>query len=159
MALAQTIKAELGDEWIPLVYRTKIRSHRTRAFEIYVPEKENDISIEHTLLGIQLRSPERSIACPDLSTARYLRVFARIGYRRVAVPYDITKIPAIADELESSWQRTLLLLGEYAGDCSPQVSGRYRAGLIRLLRNELNEVGAGDMMPAFDAETRQRDRK
>lgn len=156
MALAQKIKSELGQEWIPLVYIGEVRSGRTRAFELDVSEKENDVSIEHTLLGIQLKSPDRSIACPDLSTARYLRVFVRIGCRQVAIPYDITKISAIADELESSWQRTLLLLGKYTGDCSPQVRGRYRAGLVRLLRSEITEAGAGDLMPAFDRETRQR---
>ena len=39
----------------------------------------------------------------------YLQVFARIGCQEVAIPYDITKISTIADDLESSWQKILLL--------------------------------------------------
>lgn len=155
MGLPQDIKKELGDDWIPHIYSAKVRSKKTRAFEINVSEKENRISIVHTLLGIQLKAPAALIACPDLSTARYLRVFARIGCSSIAVPYDITRISSIADELESSWHRTLLLLDARTREKSPQVKGRYRGNLVRRLRIELNEAGAGDMMPAFNTETRQ----
>jgi hypothetical protein len=42
--------------------------------------------------------------------SRYLSVFARIGCRKVAVPYDISILPAIADELETCWHRMLLII-------------------------------------------------
>ena len=66
--------------------------------------RENQAEIQYTLLGIELKVGKRRFACPDLATARYMRVFARIGCREFAVPYDITQISAAADELETSWQ-------------------------------------------------------
>lgn len=159
MSLTDEIIKDLGKEWIPTIYRERIRTQRTRAFEISVPSKENRVDIVHTLLGIQLKTRGKLIACPDLSTARYLRVFARIGCSDVAVPYDITRISSLADELESAWQRSLLILGEKSVDDSPQTRGRYRGAMIRTIRNQIEQFGAGDLMPAFDTETRQRKRE
>ena len=53
------------------------------------------------MLGIELKVANRRLLCPDLATARYLSVFARLGCDVIAVPYDITQISRIADELES----------------------------------------------------------
>jgi len=39
-----------------------------------------------------------------------LSVFARLGCNLIAVPYDITQISSIADELESGWHRMMLLI-------------------------------------------------
>src|SRR5678815_3050191 len=92
------------------IYAEKIRTLRTRSYSLEIPERENDVGILHTLLGIELKVGRRRFASPDLATARYMRVFARLGCREFAVPYDITKISTLADELETSWQRGLLLL-------------------------------------------------
>src|SRR5262245_26391338 len=102
------IKDALGTEWIPAIYRN-IRDGRTRSYKMDIPRRENRAEILHTLLGIELKVGKMRLSCPDLSTARYLRVFARIGCGDVAIPYNITEIPALADRLESAWQRTLLL--------------------------------------------------
>jgi hypothetical protein len=153
---ALEIREKLAGEWIPAIYRDKVRSQRTRSYRMEIPEKENRAEIQHTLLGVELKVGKIRLACPDLSTARFLTVFSRIGCRDVALPYDITKIPALADELESAWQKTLLHLGEAAGAKSPQVRGKMRSGLIRLIRNEISEIGAGEMMPRFDKPAGQR---
>ena len=150
------IKSELEEAWIPSIYAAEIRSLKTRAFDLNFPAKENDVEIVHTLLGIQLRSGKRLIGCPELATARYLRVFARIGLGIVAIPYDITNLSGFADKLESGWQRSLLLLEPYLKGLNPQMKGRKRAGLVRLMRDELIAIGPGEMMPDFDTETRQR---
>jgi hypothetical protein len=99
-------------------------------------------------LGIELKIAKRRIACPDLATARYLRVFARIGCRKIAVPYDISRISLLADELETAWQNTLLLLGD--------TSARARSNLIKSMRTEINEIGPGNAMPEFRQSTRQK---
>ena len=154
----EQIKSELGEDWIPTIYGEEIRALKTRAFDLNFPSKENDVEILHTLIGIQMKSGKRLIGCPDLSAARYLRVFARIGCGIVAIPYDITLISGFADRLESSWQKTLLLLKAEIKELTPQLGGRKRAALVRLMRNELVEIGPGEMMPDFDTETRQRRR-
>jgi len=104
------IRSGLGELWIPAIYEAKVRTQRTRAISMPIPGRENEAEILHTLLGIELKVGKRRIACPDLATARYLRVFARLGCGTVAIPYDITKVSPLADELEVAWQRLKLLI-------------------------------------------------
>ena len=151
MNLIDEARSELGDLWIADLYRNKVRSQRTRSLHLDVPERENVPEILHTLLGIELKIGRRRLACPDLATARYLRVFARLGVRDVAVPYDITRISVIADELETAWQKMILLLREKGRE-----TGRDRSALVRKLRAEINDIGPGEVMPVFDRETKQR---
>ncbi len=156
MDKAADIREKLGAEWLPEIYRAKVRSQRTRAHRLEVAPHENRAVIQHTLLGIELKVGNQRLACPDLSTARYLQIFARLGCQNVAVPYDITKISTLADELESSWQKILLLLEDSAGDKTAAVKGRMRANLIKELRREIEKIGAGSLMPEFKQSTKQR---
>ena len=70
-------------------------------------------------------------------------MFARIGCHRAAIPYDITKISHVADELESSWHRMLLLSDKLTADHSVAFGARLRRALIAKVRNEITEAGAG----------------
>lgn len=156
MDVAVEIKERLEEMWLVNIYRDRIRPLRTRSYSLDIPERENAVEIQHTLLGVELKVGNVRLACPDLSTARYLQVFARFGCREIAVPYDITKISTLADELESAWQRILLLFGEATKDKSASAKGRMRSGLIKDIRGELDEIGAGEKMPEFRQTTKQR---
>lgn len=156
MAITAEIKEKMGDEWLPEIYRSKVRVQRTRSHHLDIPQRENRAAVWHTLLGIELKVGNKRFSCPDLSTARYLQIFARMGCREVAIPYDITKISSIADELESSWQKSLLLLSETVKNKTPAVKGRMRAALIKEIREEIDEIGAGALMPEFKQTTKQR---
>jgi len=156
MEIAAEIKENLGDEWLPSIYREKVRTQRTRAHRLEIASRENRAVVQHTLLGIELKVGNKRFACPDLSTARYLQVFARLGCQEVAVLYDISKISTVADELESSWHKSLLLLEEAAKAKTPSVKGRMRAALIKEMRDEIAEIGAGALMPEFKQSTKQR---
>jgi hypothetical protein len=145
------LKNNLGEFWIPTIYADKIRSNRTRALSMNIPEKPNAPEILHTLLGVELKVGKVRISCPDLSTARYLQVFTRIGVRDVAIPYDISRISTLADDLETGWQRMALLLADEPA--------RTRNAAIKSVRDAINEIGAGEVMPAFDTPTRQRTAK
>ncbi len=153
MSITDDIIAEMGEQWLPLLYADKVRGQRTRAVSLDIPERENQADIMHTLLGIELKVGRNRFACPDLATARYMRVFARIGCREFAIPYDITRISAIADELETSWQRLLLL-----ADIKSQHRGtaKVRSQAIKMVRLALSETGPGEKMPEFDVSTKQR---
>ena len=157
MDIASDIRRHLADEWIGAVYR-EIRDGRTRSVRLEHPERENQAEIQYTLLGIELKVGKRRFAAPDLATARYMRVFARIGCREFAVPYDITQISAIADRLETSWQTTLLLLDDRTKHLSQRSRSLTRSKLIKTLREEIAKIGAGELMPLFNRETRQRKR-
>jgi len=147
---------KLQNSWIPTVYLDKVRSQRTRSYVMDIPERENKPEILFTLLGIELKVGKKRFSCPDLATARYLLVFARLGCRDVAIPYDITKISVIADELEVAWQKLLLFHDDQLAGSSPQGYGRSRAALVRKVRQEITETGAGSQMPEFKNSTRQR---
>ncbi len=156
MEIALEIREKLEEMWLASIYRDKIRSLRTRSYELNIPERENQSEIQHTLLGVELKVGNIRLACPDLSTARYLQVFARLGCQEIAIPYDITKISTLADELESSWQQILLHFDEKTLGKPPSAIGRLRSGLVKEIRHELDEIGAGEKMPQFNQSTKQR---
>ncbi len=156
MDIGVDISAALGDEWLPNLYRDRVRSQRTRSIHITVPERENTAEIQYTLLGIELKVGKQRFASPDLATARYMRVFARIGCPEFAIPYDITKISAAADELETAWHRSLLIFDDLTDGKPPKSLSSLRSRLIKTLRSEIADIGPGEAMPAFDRQTRQR---
>ena len=149
------IENTLGESWLPRIY-DRILKTRTRSYQFPPVPKTVAPQIHHTLLGIELKVGRRRMLCPDLATARYLAVFARVGSSSVAIPYDITKISMLADELESSWHRMLLLVDEVAGDRSAAFRARLGRQLIGKVREEIAAAGAGPRMPEFKQSTRQR---
>jgi hypothetical protein len=150
------VRADLKDAWLPHIYRERIRKARTRSYTFEGLTDKPRIAIQHTLLGVELVAGRRRLLCPDLATARYLSVFARAGCEHVAVPYDITKISQFADELESSWQRMLLLADHLAAGKSDAFKTKIRRLLIAHIRAEVSEAGAGSPIPEFKQSTKQR---
>src|ERR687886_1358895 len=122
---------------------------RTRSHGVPARTKNAGVEILHTLLGIELKVGRRRVSCPDFATARYLSVFARAGVARVAVPYDITKISRLADDLESAWQRTLLLADHLTEGRAPAFRARVRSAALREVRREIEEAGPRAALPAF----------
>jgi len=153
---ANAVKERLGSNWLANIYREKVRTQRTRSFTLGLPNRENKIEIMHTLLGVEVKAGRKRISCPDLATARYLAVFARIGLETIAVPYEINKISFLADELESSWRRMLLLASESNPNGSDAFQKKVRKSLIDDLRHEIKEEGFGPAVPQFNQNTKQR---
>ena len=153
---ANQVKAELGNAWLPNIYRDRIRKLRTRSYTLPPQTSKVRVEIQHTLLGVELKTGKKRLLCPDLATARYLSVFARAGCEQVALPYDITNISQLADELESSWYRMLLLVDHYAGGKPEALNSRIRKLLISKIRAEILEAGPGTSVPEFKQTTRHR---
>jgi len=152
---AAQVQADLGDAWLPQIYR-RVRNKRTRSYHFEGLGKKTRVEIQHTLLGVELQAGRKRLLCPDLATARYLCVFARAGCEHVAVPYDITKVSQIADELESSWHRMLLLSDHYTRDRTQALKARVARLLLARVRSEISEEGPGALMPEFKTATSQR---
>ena len=150
---ADQIKALLNEAWLPQIYRERVLKKRTRSYHFGALARGARVEVQHTLLGVELKVGRRRFLCPDLATARYLSVFARASCQDVAVPYDITRLSHIADELESSWQRMLLLIEHHVPE---PLRTRIRGLLIARLRVEIAEAGAGTAIPEFKQSTRQR---
>lgn len=153
------VKEHLGEAWLPRIYRERVMPLRTRSHAIPPVTKGARVEVQHTLLGVELKVGRRRVSCPDYATARYLAVFARAGCSDVAVPYDITKISSLADELESAWQR-MLLFGEHTSEGrGKSFVARVRALLVRDVRGEIERAGAGTAVPQFNQNTSQRQRR
>ena len=153
---AKRVLEQLAETWIPRIYRDRILKLRTRSYHFETPTPSARVIIQHTLLGVELKIGRKRLLCPDLATARYLSVYARLGCKDVAVPYDITKISQLADELESSWYRMLLLVGQESKAQSARFKGRLRGLLLAKIRTEIGEYGPGTQVPEFRQSTKQR---
>lgn len=153
---AQKIQQKLGEAWLPRIYRERILKLRTRSYHFETANNSARVEIQHTLLGVELKVGRKRLLCPDLATARYLSVFARLGCKDVAVPYDITKISHLADELESSWYRMLLLSEQETKANSARSKGRLRGLLLAKIRSEVADAGPGTRIPEFRQSTKQR---
>src|SRR5882672_3551848 len=140
---AARVQAELNSAWLPHIYRERVRKTRTRAYSFEKLKPKARVEIQHTLLGVELKIGRRRLLCPDLATARYLSIFARAGCEQLAVPYDITRISQLADELESSWHRMFLLVEHYAAGESERLKTRIGRMLASKIKDEIAKLGAG----------------
>ncbi len=155
-ALAAEIKQTLGATWLPQIYCERVLPLRTRSYQLPAIDGKAEVTVQHTLLGVELKVGRKRLSCPDLATARYLAVFARVGCPAVAVPYDITRTSPLADELESAWQRMLLLIEYNAAARSGALRARVRRLLTAAARSEIEAAGAGAAVPQFNQQTKQR---
>jgi len=153
---AQQIRERLAETWLPRIYRERILKLRTRSYHFATATVPKSVNIQHTLLGVELKVGRKRLLCPDLATARYLSVFARLGCQDVALPYDITKISQLADELESSWYRMLLLVDQEAKVKGASFRNRLRGSLLANIRADIAAAGAGTRIPEFNQTTRRR---
>lgn len=150
------VREMLGDEWVGSVYRERVRALRTRSLRLPQAADQSQVRVQHTLLGVELKVGRRRVSCPDLATARYLSVFARAGCAEVAVPYDITKISRLADDLESGWERALLFADHLTEGRVKSFRTRVRRRLAEEVRREIEQAGAGSAVPQFNQNTKQR---
>lgn len=151
---AAEILVQLGEQQLAVIYAERVRTQRTRSFALNA--NGADVEIQHTLLGIELKIGRKRLSCPDWATARYLAVFARLGVAEIAVPYDITQISRLADELESGWFR-MQALAEHA---SQGQTARWHSQLMKVFlsqqRAAVEAAGAGPVAPEFIQNTKQR---
>jgi hypothetical protein len=151
---AKKIEEQLGESWLPRIYRERILKLRTRSYHFDAINAAARLLIQHTLLGVELKLGRKRLLCPDLATARYLSVFARLGCQDVALPYDITKISHLADELESSWYRMLLLINQEGKAETARFRARVRGLLLAKIRADIAEAGPGTRVPEFKLKKR-----
>ncbi len=85
------------------LYRERVVPIKTRT--IVLLGRKSQAKIIHTLLGFEVQASYKRIQCPDLVTARYLKLFTDLGCRSIKLPYDPTVTAVIIPELEAAVER------------------------------------------------------
>jgi len=80
-------------------YQTKVLTQNTRTMRLL--GKKSPARILHTLLGYEVQASYKRIQCPDLATARYLKLFTELGCHSIKLPYDPTLTADLIPELEA----------------------------------------------------------
>jgi hypothetical protein len=82
------------------IYREKVLSQKTRTIRLL--GRKNPAKIIHTLLGYEVQASYKRIQCPDLVTARYLRLFSELGCHSIKLPYDPTLTETLIPGFEAT---------------------------------------------------------
>ncbi|MDA2930781.1 hypothetical protein MYX84_12695 [Acidobacteria bacterium AH-259-O06] len=124
-------------ERLSQTYAGKVLSRRTRVVSLL--GRKCEPLILYTFLGFELKMARKRITCPDMSTARYLKIFAELGMPSIRIPYDPTQTSRLLVELELPLQRIKeLLLAEKLKQRQHQLKHRriYKKIRDRLKRAE-----------------------
>jgi len=121
------------EEELVEIYQAKVLNRRTRV--VPLPGTSGKSRILTTLLGYQLKAGRRRISCPDMATARYLKVFTDLGLTSVRIPYD----PTVTEELLPLLETALEHLREAAGGDS-----RKMAGYFRRIRDQIGRLHSAE---------------
>ncbi len=81
-------------------YRRQVLPLQTR--NIRLLGRKAPARIVETLLGYEVKAHYKRIHCPDMATARYIKLFTELGCRAVRLPYDPTVTAALIPDLERS---------------------------------------------------------
>ena len=84
------------------IYVNEILPHKTRTIGL-LGRKCSAVIIQ-TLLGYEVKARHKRIHCPDLVTARYLKLFSELGCRSIRLPYDPTLTARLIPVLETAYQ-------------------------------------------------------
>ncbi len=79
-------------------YRQQVLPVKTRT--IHLIGKKGPARIITTLLGFEVKSSYKRIHCPDMVTARYLKLFSELGCHSVKLPYDPTVTARLVPQFE-----------------------------------------------------------
>ncbi len=82
-------------------YRERVLSQKTRTISLL--GRKTPSAIHHTLLGYEVQASYKRIHCPDIATARYVKLFSELGCHSIKLPYD----PTLTSELIPEFERMI----------------------------------------------------
>ncbi len=95
-------------ERIRQIYCFDVMRNRNRPVEL--PGRKCTPRILETFLGYEVKAGRRRITCPDAVSARYLKIFAELGFKDIRIPYDPTRTAVMVSGLEGALERIKKLL-------------------------------------------------
>lgn len=93
-----------GSPSIVSLYQEQVLPGKTRTIQLL--GRKGPAFIMNTLLGYEVQAGYKRIQCPDLVTARYLKLFSELGCRSVKLPYDPTVTAALIPQMEAAVEAT-----------------------------------------------------
>jgi hypothetical protein len=91
-------------------YNQRVLSQKTRTIRLL--GRKCSAKILNTLLGFEVQASYKRIQCPDLVTARYLRLFSELGCHSIRLPYDPTLTAQLIPEFEAMVDAIRKQIGE-----------------------------------------------
>ncbi len=119
-------------ERIRQIYCCDVVQDRNRV--VRLPGRKCEPQILETLLGYELKAGRRRINCPDVVSARYLKIFAELGFKDVFIPYDPTRTEIMVSGLEGALDKIKELLEGSEGDT------RRRNAALRRIYGRIRQV-------------------
>ncbi|MDA2933874.1 hypothetical protein MYX82_05975 [Acidobacteria bacterium AH-259-D05] len=108
MTVTRTMAIQQAIEKLSSIYAKEVLSQPTRV--VILLGRKCEPQILDTFLGYELKVARRRITCPDMSTARYLKIFAEVGMPSIRTPYDPTRTIRVLPELERALKQIKELL-------------------------------------------------
>jgi hypothetical protein len=90
----------LGIANIVFTYQRCVLPVKTR--NIHLLGRKSPARIIETLLGYEVKASYKRIHCPDMVTARYIKLFTELGCHSIRLPYDPTFTANLIPQLEHS---------------------------------------------------------
>jgi hypothetical protein len=95
--------SEPGSRGVVEIYKREVLPIKTRTLRLL--GKKSLAVTNRTLLGFEVQASFKRIHCPDLVTARYLRLFTELGCSSIKLPYNPAVTERLIPELESAIHR------------------------------------------------------
>jgi hypothetical protein len=101
--ILRALSAPEGPGDLVRLYREKVVPIKTRT--IVLLGRKSQARIIHTLLGFEVLASYKRIQCPDMVTARYVKLFTDLGCHSIKLPYDPTVTAVLIPEFEAAVER------------------------------------------------------
>jgi hypothetical protein len=82
------------------IYQKSVLSGKTRMIQLL--GRKHPARILNTLLGYEVQASYKRIQCPDMATARYVKLFTELGCHSIRLPYDPSVTASILPDMEAS---------------------------------------------------------
>lgn len=83
------------------LYCEQVLPGRTRTVRLL--GRKCSVELMKTFLGFEIKMGRKRVTCPDMTTARYLKIFAELGFKEVEIPYDPTRTAALLPDLQEAF--------------------------------------------------------
>ncbi len=110
--MVQNVLSRLGEPNLATFIKDKITTIPCKTIDL--PKYAEPIIVENTLFGWQIKVGKKIVYCDSEVQARYLRVFAEMGWDQAPVPQDEKYLVPIINKLESLFEKVQAAIQEYS---------------------------------------------